>query len=60
MDLSDDDQISDTTAPMDNTAEKLLETRVDIKIKIAPSETPEKTTAYVLQQLLIKLKTYDS
>ena len=60
MDLSDDDQVSDTTEPMDNTAEQLLETRVDIKIKIPPSETPEETTAYVLQQLLIKLKSYDS
>ena len=59
MDLSEDDQISDTTDPMDNTAEQLLETRVDIKIKIPPSETPEATTAYVLQQLLITLKTYD-
>ena len=59
MDLSDDDQFSDTTEPMDNTVEQLLETRVDIKIKVPPSETPEETTAYMLQQLLIKLKTYD-
>ena len=60
MDFSDDDQESDTTNPMDNTLEELSDTRVDIKIKIPPSETPEETTSYVLQQLLIKLKTYDT
>ena len=59
MDLSEEDQESVATDPMNNTLEDLSDTRVDIKIKIPPSETPEETTAYVLQQLLIKLKTYD-
>ena len=59
MDFSEDDQESEATDPMDNTLEELSDTRVDIKIKIPPSESPEETTAYVLQQLLIKLKTYD-
>ena len=60
MDFSEEDQGSDTTDPMDNTLEQLHETRVDIKIKIPPSESPEETTAYVLQQFLIKIKSFDS
>ena len=59
MTNTDEDQLSDSTDPMDNIIEKLSVTRVDLKIKTPPSETPEETTIYILQQLLIKLKTYD-
>ena len=59
MDLSDDDHLSDATDPMNNTMEQLSVTRVDLKIKTPPSETPEETTSFILQQLLSKLKTYD-
>ena len=55
----EDDQLSVATDPMDNTIEKLSVSRVDIKIKTPPSDTPEATTIYILQQLLIKLKSYD-
>ena len=59
MDNTEEDNLSDATDPMDNTIEKLSVSRVDIKIKTPPSETPEETTIYILQQLLIKLKSYD-
>ena len=58
--MSEDDHLSDATDPMDNTADELLVTRVDLKIKTPPSETPEETTMYILQQLLLKLKTFDN
>ena len=58
-DTMDDDQLSDTTNQMNNTLEHLLDTRVDIKIKTPPSDNPEETTAYILQQFILKLKTYD-
>ena len=59
MDNTDDDHLSDTTDPMNNTLDELLDTRVDIKIKIPPSDTPEETTTFILQQFLLKLKSYD-
>ena len=60
MDFSEDDNSSESTNQMDNTLEELPVTRVDIKIKIPPSESPEETTTRVLQKLLIKLKYYDN
>ena len=57
--FSEEDQLSDATDPMNNTNEQLSVTRVDLKIKTPPSETPEETTAYILQQFLSKLKTFD-
>ena len=59
MEHTEDDQLSDTTDPMDNTLEKLSDSRVDLKIRAPPSDTPEETTIYMLQQFLIKLKSYD-
>jgi hypothetical protein len=59
MELSDDDNLSDATDTMNNKAEELLVTRVDLKIKTPPSETPEETTTFILQQLLSKLKSFD-
>ena len=58
-DTADEDQLSDATDQMNNTLDDLLVTRVDIKIKTPPSETPEETTSYILQQLLLKLKSFD-
>ena len=54
-----DDLLSDTTEQMDNTLEELSQTRVDIKLKTPPSTTPEETTVYILQQFLLKLKSFD-
>ena len=59
MENTNEDLLSDTTDQMDNTLEDLHDTRVDIKIKIPPSENPEETTTYILQQFLLKLKYYD-
>ena len=59
METTEDDHLSDTTEQMDNTLDDLQDTRIDIKIKIPPSTTPEETTTYVLQQFLLKLKSYD-
>ena len=56
---TDDDHLSDATDPMNNTLEDLNDTRVDIKIKTPPSENPEETTTYILQQFLLKIKSYD-
>ena len=56
---TDDDLLSDATDQMDNTIDNLSDTRIDIKIKTPPSETPEETTIYILQQFLLKIKTYD-
>ena len=60
MNNTEDDLLSDATDQMDNTIDQLLDTRVDIKIKMPPSETPEETTTYILQQFLLKLKSYDN
>ena len=60
MELSDEDNLSDATDTMNNKAEELLVTRMDLKIKTPPSETPEETTVYILQELLSKLKSYDN
>ena len=54
-----DDLRSDTTEQMDNTLEELSQTRVDIKLKTPPSTTPEETTVFLLQQFLLKLKSFD-
>ena len=59
MELSDDDQLSEATDPMNNTIKQLSVTRVDLKIKTPPSDTPEETTSYILQQFLSKLKSFD-
>ena len=59
LDHTDEDLLSDTTDPMDNTLDNLNDTRVDIKIKTPPSENPEETTTYILQQFLLKIKSYD-
>ena len=59
LENTEEDQLSDTTEQMDNTLEKLSDSRVDLKIKAPPSDTPEETTIYILQQMLLKLKTYD-
>ena len=56
---ADDDNLSDATDQMNNTLDELSVTRVDLKIKTPPSDTPEETTIVILQQLLIKLKSYD-
>ena len=56
---TEDDLLSDATDQMDNTLDQLHDTRIDIKIKTPPSETPEATTTYILQQFLLKIKSYD-
>ena len=60
METTEDDHFSDATVQMDNTLDDLQDTRIDIKIKIPPSTTPEETTTNILQQFLIKLKSFDS
>ena len=58
-DIMEEDTLSDATDQMNNTLDNLSVTRVDIKIKTPPSDTPEETTVYILQQFLMKLKSYD-
>ena len=58
-DNMEEDQLSDATDQMNNTLDQLHDTRVDIKIKTPPSTNPEETTVFILQQFLLKLKTFD-
>ena len=54
----DDD--SAVTENMDNINKELLQTRVDIRIKVPPHANPEEKTVQILQSFLTKLQTYDS
>ena len=53
----DDDSV--TTANVNNINKDLLETRVDIRIKVPPHSNPEEKTVQVLQEFLLKLQSFD-
>ena len=58
-DTSDKDNDSVATKNMDNISKELLDTRVDLRIKVPPHANPEEKTVQVLQTFLLKLQSFD-
>ena len=56
---TDQDDHSEATANVENLNKDLFTTRVDLRVKVPPHTNPEEKTVQVLQELLLKLQSYD-